>query len=45
MMELTKVTTISHSPREPSVFLTGSAEIKAAIQGIIQKFTLNQEQG
>ena len=44
MMESAKVTLISHSCREPSVFLTGPAEIEAAIQEIIQKFTLNQDQ-
>ena len=44
MMESVKATLISHSLREPSVFLTGPAEIETAIQGVIQKFPLNQEQ-
>jgi len=32
-------------PREPRVFITGDAELQAAIQSVRQKYTLNSEQG
>ena len=44
MMESAKVTIANDTLRNPSVFLTGPAEIDTAIQEVIQQFTLNQEQ-
>lgn len=44
MKQSAESTTASHSLREPLVFLTGSAEIDVAIQGIVGKYTLNGEQ-
>src|SRR5436190_13019205 len=44
IMESAEATTIAHSLRELSIFVTGPAEIEAVIQEVIQKFTLNREQ-
>ena len=41
IMESAEATTIAHSLRELSIFVTGPAEIEAVIQEVIQKFTLN----
>jgi hypothetical protein len=44
MMESVKRTTMEQSARKPSVFITGQAEMEAALQTVIQEFTLNHEQ-
>ena len=44
IMESAKVTIVNDTLRNPSVFLTGPAEIETAIQEVVQNFTLNQEQ-
>jgi hypothetical protein len=44
MKESAEATIVSHSLKEPSVFLTGPAEIEVAIQDLIRKYTLNREQ-
>jgi len=44
MIELTKRMATTQSNRRPVVFITGRAEMEAAIQTVVEKFTLNKEQ-
>ena len=44
MMRLAERTMIDQPSKEPFVFMTGPAEMKAAIQIVVDKYTLNREQ-